>query len=74
MPYFMSCEDAAKIAGCSVLTIRRAIRAGELTAYRPGKSNQIAVEDLIAWVKSKKVSPENETRGEEACQIACQNA
>jgi excisionase family DNA binding protein len=70
----MSCEEAAKIAGCSVLTIQRAIRAGELTAYRPGKSNQIASEDLVAWVKSKKVSTKTEARGEEACQSACQNA
>ena len=57
MPKFLTCKEAAVAASCSELTIKRAVQAGQLTAYRPGRSYQIDENDLVDWIKGKKVSP-----------------
>lgn len=53
MSSFLSCDEAAAVAHCSELTIKRAIRSGELKAYRPGRAYAIDAEELTRWVKSK---------------------
>ena len=53
MPSFLSCAEAAEKAHCSELTIKRAIRSGELKAYRPGKGYAIEEDDLTRWIKTK---------------------
>jgi excisionase family DNA binding protein len=55
MSEFMTCKEAANVAACSELTIKRAVRAGDLTAYRPGRTYQIDKADLLDWIKSKRV-------------------
>lgn len=53
MPSFLSCAEAAQVAHCSEMTIKRAVKSGELKAYRPGKGYAIESDDLIRWIKSK---------------------
>lgn len=50
-------DSAAKLVDCHPETIRRAIKAGELTAYRPSKSVVIFEDDLELWMKSRIVRP-----------------
>lgn len=53
MSNFLSCAQAAEAAHCSELTIKRAVRSGELKAYRPGRAYAIDEDELTSWVKSK---------------------
>lgn len=55
MAEFMSCEQAASAAMCSVYKIREAIKEGALKAYRPGKVYVIDPADLDSWVRSNAV-------------------
>ncbi len=48
-------DEAAKLAKCSYHTIYRAIKKGDLTAYKPGKMVLIVEKDLRAWFKSKQI-------------------
>jgi excisionase family DNA binding protein len=61
LPKFLTCKEAAAAASCSELTIKRAVQAGQLIAYRPGRSYQIDENDLIAWIKGKKVNPKQKS-------------
>lgn len=51
----MTMDEAAKLAKCSYHTIHRAIKKGDLTAYKPGKVVLILEKDLSDWFKSKRV-------------------
>lgn len=44
-------QQAAELAACSVDTIRRAYRSGELPAYRLGTGVRIVREELDAWLR-----------------------
>ena len=44
-------------AGVSVRTLRRAIRAGELTAVKAGRSYVVERAALAAWLESRRVRP-----------------
>lgn len=55
MAEFMSCEQAAAAAKCSIYKIREAIKQGDLKAFRPGKTYVIDSADLEAWVRSNAV-------------------
>ena len=55
MAEFMSCEQAAAAAKCSIYKIREAIKQGALKAYRPGKVYVIDPADLDRWVRSNAV-------------------
>lgn len=47
--------EAAKLAKCSYHTIHRAIKRGDLPAYKPGKTVLILEKDLATWFKSKRI-------------------
>ena len=47
--------EAAELAKCSYHTIHRAIKRGDLPAYKPGKSVLVLEDDLSAWFKSKRI-------------------
>lgn len=51
----MTIDEAAKLAKCSYHTIHRAIKKGDLAAYKPGKAVLILEKDLAAWFQSKRV-------------------
>lgn len=51
-------QQAAELASCSVDTIRRAYRSGELPAYRVGAGVRIVREDLDAWLRRDPVQVE----------------
>lgn len=51
----MTIDEAAKLAKCSYHTIHRAIKKGDLTAYKPGKAVLILEKDLTDWFKSKQI-------------------
>lgn len=51
----MTIDEAAKLAKCSYHTIQRAIKKGDLVAYKPGKTVLILEKDLTAWFESKRV-------------------
>ena len=48
-------DEAALLAKCSYHTIHRAIKNGDLAAYKPGKSVLILEEDLNAWFETKRI-------------------
>ena len=68
MAEFVSCEQAADAAKCSVYKIRDAIKQGDLKAYRPGKVYVIDPADLDSWVRSSivKVRKKTEAKGVKA--------
>ena len=51
----LTIDEAAKLAKCSYHTIHRAIKNGDLVAYKPGKTVLILEKDLTAWFQSKRV-------------------
>lgn len=51
-PRLYTTASAAAALGYHVETIRRAIRAGKLACYRPGRNARIAPEHLDAWLKA----------------------
>lgn len=61
MAEFMSCEQAAVAAKCSIYKIREAIKQGALKAYRPGKLYVIDPADLDSWVRSNAVKVRNKS-------------
>ena len=61
MAEFMSCEQAAAAAKCSIYKIREAIKNGALKAYRPGKVYVIDPVDLDSWVRSSAVKLRKKT-------------
>lgn len=52
---FLSLAAASEDLELSERTLRRAISAGELPAYKVGKSVRIRRTDLDAWMESKRV-------------------
>jgi len=52
---YLTCEQAAEIAKCSIYHIREAIKGGHLKAYRPAKGYIVARVDLDEWVKKTEV-------------------
>lgn len=66
MAEFMSCEQAAAAAMCSIYKIREAIKQGALKAYRPGKVYVIDPAELDRWVRSNAVKVRNKTGRKEA--------
>jgi len=48
-------SEAAQLAKCSYHTIHRAIKKGNLAAYKPGKAVLILEQDLKTWFKSKRI-------------------
>jgi excisionase family DNA binding protein len=50
---YLTLKAAAKAAGCSVQTLRRAIATGSLRVYRPegARAWRVRPDDLIAWVE-----------------------
>ena len=61
MAEYISCEQAAAAAMCSVYKIREAIKQGALKAYRPGKVYVIDPADLDSWVRSNTVKLKKKT-------------
>jgi len=51
----MTINEAAELAKCSYHTIHRAIKKGDLPAYKPGKTVLIMEKDLSDWFKSKQI-------------------
>ena len=46
---------AAERAGCSVRTIRTAIKLGDLAAFGKQRDRAVRADDLAAWIESRKV-------------------
>lgn len=53
MRHYLTLAEAVEIVPVSEITLRRAIRTGELTAFRPATKILIRPDDLKAWVESK---------------------
>ena len=51
----LTIPEAAELAHCSYHTIHRAIKKGDLAAYKPGKTVLILQEDFTLWFESKKI-------------------
>ena len=51
----LTLEEAAKRVRVSTKTLRRAIAAGDLPAYRPGRLNVVREKDLNDWLEDKRV-------------------
>lgn len=56
MNRYLTLTEATDRVPVSTVTIRRAIRAGELPAYKPAGRLLIRPEDLDAWVQAGRVT------------------
>ena len=56
-PRFITLEEATGVLPLAEITLRRAIRSGELPAYRFGRRLAIRTSDLDDWIESRKVVP-----------------
>lgn len=54
---YLTCEQVADIAKCSIYHVREAVKDGLLKAYKPGKSYVIARDDAAKWIESHIVTP-----------------
>jgi hypothetical protein len=52
MPLAVTLDRAAEMAGVSVETVRRAIRANRLIAHYPTKRPVVLVDDLRSWIEA----------------------
>jgi len=62
-------DEAAELAKCSYHTIHRAIKRGDLAAYKPGKTVLILEADLNAWFESKRIRAVKAGRPRRSIQI-----
>lgn len=53
---YLTCEQVAGIAKCSIYHVREAVKDGKLKAYKPGKSYLFDSDDVVAWIESHAVS------------------
>lgn len=53
---YLTCEQVADIAKCSIYHVREAVKDGKLKAYKPGKSYVIARPDVDRWIESHTVA------------------
>ncbi|WP_240744748.1 helix-turn-helix domain-containing protein [Desulforhopalus sp. IMCC35007] len=51
----MTIDEAANLAKCNYHTIHRAIKKGDLAAYKRDKTVVILEKDLTNWLKSKHI-------------------
>lgn len=55
---YLTTEQAAEIAHCSIFRIREAVKAGELAAYKPAKGYLFTRESLDKWIRVSAVKKE----------------
>ena len=62
-PTLLTPEEAAKIARCSIKTVRRAYANGALTAYRRRGSRAVLLDnqDVLAWARGELLQPTGHT-------------
>ena len=48
-------KEAASACHCSDRTIMRAVKDGEIDAWKPGATTLLKKEDVLNWFESKKV-------------------
>lgn len=56
-PKFLTLKEAAELARCSTMTLRRAIHAAQLQAYKPARILLIKETDILHWINSNCVTP-----------------
>lgn len=54
---FLTLDQATGLLPVAKITLRRAIRTGELAAFKPGRSIVIKESDFYDWVDSRQVIP-----------------
>jgi excisionase family DNA binding protein len=50
---YMTIEEVAQLARCEHRSIRRAIRAGRLQAFRPARRILVREDDAHSWIESR---------------------
>ena len=60
--WFSSLQDAAERINLHPRTLRRAIDAGDLPAYKFGSALRVRLDDLDAWAESKAIPNPRTTR------------
>lgn len=49
--------EAERLYSISTLALQRLVKAGKITAYKPGAKVLLDGESLATWVKSTKIAP-----------------
>ena len=52
---YLTCEEVAELAHCSVFHIRRSVSAGELPAYKPARSLLFKRAEVDAWISASAI-------------------
>ena len=53
----MTYDEAAAACHCSKKTLERAVKRGEIKAYRPGRRVLLDSATVVTWFKSKEIQP-----------------
>ena len=56
-PQYMTLDEAVQIVPVAKITLRRAIKSGDLTAYKIGRQLLVTPSDFEAWIESRRVNP-----------------
>lgn len=59
---YITLEEATTILPVAAITLRRAIKAGDLPAYRIGRRLLIKPSEFDTWIESRKVTPTSGSR------------
>lgn len=62
MSEYLTIPEVARLARCEHKSVRRAIKAGRLAAFRGEKRWVIAEEDAHAWIRSRPVPTDRAVR------------
>lgn len=54
LPEILTLKQVAEFLQVSALTIQRAIQAGRIKAFKPGRDYRILKEDLIAYIEGER--------------------
>ena len=61
MTVYLTVQEAALLARCNPATIRRRVKAGQLSAIRPdGRRLLLLEQDVRAWVEHHRVPPDQQ--------------
>lgn len=53
---YMTCGEVAELAHCSIYHVRKAVKLGNLPAYKPSKALLFKRSEVDAWITAQAVN------------------
>ena len=61
---YLTCEQVAEIAHCSIYHVRSEVKAGALMAYKPGKVMLFSQEEVKRWINASAINAKEAKNGQ----------